>query len=72
MPPMKPPPAMLHDLDTKAYLGRCQEVRLSTIHLEEQLRRSSIHRGAVGAFVKEIDELARLITGGERYFHGRS
>ena len=72
MPPMKPATAMLHELDTKAYLDQLREIRRSTIKLEEQLRRGSIHRAAMDTFVKEIDELARLITGDERYFHGRT
>ena len=72
MPPMKPPTTMLHELDTKAYVDQLGQVRRSTIRLEEQLRRGSIHRAAMAAFVKEIDELARLITGDERYVHGRT
>ena len=69
---MKPPMAMLHELDTKAYLDQLREIRGNTIKLEEQLRRGSIHRAALAAFAKEIDELARLITGDESYFHGRT
>ena len=71
MPPPKAPTRTLHDVETAAYLVQLGELRRETIRLEEQLRRGSIHRGMLDAFVREIDELARVITGEARYFHGR-